>query len=175
MISYGVLAFGTGLLLAKRMPSPASGDNVLEDDYAHWLTGIWISTTKPATTLVFLRGQTFVEFAPGYSGSYPAKYRLTPDLMFEARYPRGEEGEAVLVRSQFHLLDAGQQLIVPEGALSSKARKFVRLTEKDPWVAGQNPPAPPTSKMRDRKSTTSDAEEDDDLRQGEQDENIYGR
>ena len=139
-ICFVVLAFGTGLLLGNRTLSPSSSDYGPSDDHAHWLTGVWISTTTPATTLVFLKGQTFVEFAPGYSGSYPAKYRITPGMMFEAAYPRGEEGEATLNRSQFQLSDAGQLLLVPEGALTSNATKFKRLTSTDPWVAGQNPP-----------------------------------
>jgi len=140
-ICFGVLAFGTGLLVGNRTLGPKGNVNDLSDDNAYWLAGVWISTTRPPTTLVFLKGQTFVEFAPGYSGSYPTKYRLTPGMMFEAAYPRGEEGEALLNRSQFQLSDSGQLLLVPEGALTSNATKFKRLTGADPWVTGQAPPA----------------------------------
>lgn len=139
-LCFVALGLVTGLLLGNRILNPLAVVNQLTDDDAHWLTGVWISTATPSTTLVFLRDQTFVEFAPGYSGSYPTKYRLTARMMFEAAYPRGEEGEATLNRSQFQLADAGQLLIVPVGAFTSKSTKFKRLTSTDPWVAGQNPP-----------------------------------
>lgn len=132
--------FGIGYVTGTQRAAQRRKIDIQADETAHWLTGIWASTSSPNTYLAFLPNQTFVEFLPGYSGTYPETYRISPKMSFEADYPRGEEGEAETKRSQFELAENAQLLIVPAGALNSHATKFKRLTDASPWVSGLDVP-----------------------------------